>query len=69
MSSEFDSIYYFVTTLILLDENVAAQPAFVYILGHRHARGYTGSAANLYKGPSLSYYLTLDRLLNHAMHM
>jgi hypothetical protein len=66
MSLEFDSIHYFLTTLILLDENVAA---FVSLLGHRHAHSYTDSAANLYQGQSLSYYLTLDRFPSHATHV
>jgi hypothetical protein len=69
MSLELDSIHYFLTTLILMDENVAAHPAFVSLLEHRHARSYADSAANLYKGQSLSYYFTLDRFPSLAMRV
>lgn len=69
MSLELDSIHYFLITLILMDENVAAHPAFVSLLEHRHARSYADSAANLYKGQSLSYYFTLDRFPSLAMRV
>lgn len=68
VSSEFDSIPYFIDTVIFLDENVAMHPIFVSLLGHRLTRSYTDLVASLYKGWLLSYYLTLDRFLGTVTH-